>query len=279
MTVVVISSCSMNPKYQSTTASCSGITLRPRLGASAVLLKRPLEPVLSGEPLEPSLLPKRRPSEKLSSFWSVKRNSSQTSDTNQLFNPAEFRHDPVTCVTRPQKHESRSSICTNPNIRKRYYTDDHSDSDKENVAPGVSRSSSTMSVASTPPSSAKLTRVGSKSMMALQLMKKSARQTVQNVCRAVRKSIDQPHSKAKSNNHQTIILRRKSLAEPFGLFVCRCENGFKVTRVSSTMTKLSVGDELVEINRVQAAQFDLKSLQQQMKNSLELRLVVSRTNL
>ncbi|VDP36530.1 unnamed protein product [Schistosoma margrebowiei] len=67
-----------------------------------------------------------------------------------------------------------------------------------------------------------------------------------------------------------VILSRREFDEPFGLFVIKSEQGYRITRLSERLkqyNQIHIGDEIVQVNGMSCKQLDIDDLQELFRNN------------
>ncbi|CAH8528424.1 unnamed protein product [Schistosoma rodhaini] len=79
-----------------------------------------------------------------------------------------------------------------------------------------------------------------------------------------------------------VTLTRPDLDEPFGLFVIKSEQGYRVTRLSERFiqnnptNEICIGDEIIQVNKIDSIKFTIHELQELFQKSQTLLLTIIR---
>ncbi|CAI2727271.1 unnamed protein product [Schistosoma spindalis] len=77
-----------------------------------------------------------------------------------------------------------------------------------------------------------------------------------------------------------VTLTRPDLDEPFGLFVIKSEQGYRITRLSerfiqnNPIHQISIGDEIIQVNKIDSIKFTIHELQELFQKSQTLLLTI-----
>ncbi|CAH8481487.1 unnamed protein product [Schistosoma turkestanicum] len=77
-----------------------------------------------------------------------------------------------------------------------------------------------------------------------------------------------------------VTLSRPDLDEPFGLFVIKSEQGYRITRLSehfiqnNPTDEICIGDEIIQVNHIDSIQFTINELQELFQKSQTLQLTI-----
>ncbi|CAH8842611.1 unnamed protein product [Trichobilharzia szidati] len=85
-----------------------------------------------------------------------------------------------------------------------------------------------------------------------------------------------------SSNSRHVTVSRPNLSDSFGLFVIKSEQGYRVTRLSdrfsqeenSINNRISIGDEIVQVNGMSCTQLDTNQLQELFRKHQSLDLII-----
>ncbi|CAH8527062.1 hypothetical protein MS3_00006922 [Schistosoma haematobium] len=92
------------------------------------------------------------------------------------------------------------------------------------------------------------------------------------------------HNSLNSQNNTVlsrfVTLKRPDLNEPFGLFVIKSEQGYRITRLSERFiqnnptNQISIGDEIIQVNKIDSIKFTIHELQELFQKSQTLLLTI-----